>query len=320
VVVSNSSVAFAGALAARIAGRPHIWIIHELLHHPQAVVKFIFGNRLLVRIIGRLSAKVIVNSKKTGEAFFPDFPVEIITNGINWSRLARETHQLILFKNLKIVDRNLEKVKEKEELTRLLQRRKEIQSQIRVKWNLNHQDQFLGVVGKLKREKGQDLAIYALARLKEIFPRLKLLFIGEPADKVYYSYLRHLLKKLGLEKRVVFLGYVKELYSLLLGLDILLVPSRQESFGRVIIEAMAVGVPVVAFRQGGIEEIIKDGHNGYLARDFSAESLGEKVSLLLSEPFLAGKFMIEGYRTVRTKYDLHNQVKKFEGILEQWIG
>ena len=115
------------------------------------------------------------------------------------------------------------------------------------------------------------------------------------------------------------MDYVQELYSLLPSLDILVVPSRQESFGRVVIEAMAVGVPVVAFGQGGLKEIIEDEHNGSLALEFSPEILAEKVRLLLQDELLATKFMIEGFVTVKSKYNLREQAKKLERLLEQWI-
>lgn len=321
VVVSNTSATFLGALAARITKKPHFWIIHELLLHPQPVVEFFLGNRLLIKIIGRLSSRVIVNSGITGEAFPASIPVVTILNGLNWSRLNRETKRLYLPEFLNFLEKIVQrKEKEKKEIfTEILQKRQEIQARSRSQWQLNPQNQYLGVVGKLRKEKGQDLAIHALAQLKEEFPRLRLLLIGPPAEKSFLSFLKKLIKELRLEERVVFLDYVAELYSLLPSLDILLVPSRQESFGRVIIEAMAVGVPVVAFRQGGVEEIIRDAHNGCLAEDFSPEILAEKVKILLHDPFLAAKFIIEGFHTVQSKYNLQEQAQKLERLLDQWL-
>ncbi|MCD6192863.1 MAG: hypothetical protein B5M54_08325 [Candidatus Aminicenantes bacterium 4484_214] len=320
-VISNTSATFLGGIAARITKKPHFWIVHELLHHPRPVVEFILGNKLLIKIISSLSAKVIVNSGVTGEAFPATTPVVILLNGLNWSRIDRETRSLGLPEFWNFLDQLIHQQDREPQqiLSQLLPKRKEIQSGSRIRWQLSLQNQYLGVVGKLTREKGQDLAIYTLAHLKEEFPRLKLLLIGSPAEKSFFSYLKKLVQKLGLEERVVFMDYVQELYSLLPSLDILVVPSRQESFGRVVIEAMAVGVPVVAFGQGGLKEIIEDEHNGSLALEFSPEILAEKVRLLLQDELLATKFMIEGFVTVKSKYNLREQAKKLERLLEQWI-
>jgi len=82
---------------------------------------------------------------------------------------------------------------------------------------------------------------------------------------------------------------------------------------------MAVGVPVVAFNQGGIPEIIEDGRNGFLAQAFSPRSLAEKVALILNNPEYEQKFSFQGYQTVKSRFDLSDQVRNFERILERWL-
>lgn len=317
VVISNSSVALGGALAARLIKVPHFWIIHELLDHPQAVVKFIGGNRLLVKLIGWLSNLIIANSNVTARPFQPNYPVKIIFNGVDLKAVHKKIQNLFANENQQTRRPSLQR--DMLEGENFLQMREIIKSKIRQQRQLGTEDQLLGVVGKFKWEKGQDIALYALAELKNTFSRLKLIFIGEPADGNYYRLMKKLINKLGLEKRVVFMGYVDELYALLPALDILVVSSRQESFGRVILEAMAVGVPVVAFNQGGIPEIIEDGRNGFLAKNFSSQSLAEKIALLLKNPEYEENFALQGYQTVKSHFNLDEQVKNFEKILDRWI-
>jgi len=316
VVISNSSVALGGALAARLNKLPHIWIVHELLDHPQAVVKFIGGNKLLASIIGHCSNLVIANSRVTARPFQPFYPVEIIYNGVDLGEVQKKIYRLMAIENQQ--EGSLDQGVGLKESNFLLTR-KIVKSRIRQQWPLTCEDQLLGVVGKFKREKGQDMALRALAILKDVFPKLKLIFIGDPSEAKYFRLIKNLVTQLDLGKRVLFQGYIDELYSFLPALDILVVPSRQESFSRVVVEAMAVGVPVVAFNQGGIPEIIEDGRNGFLAQAFSPRSLAEKVALILNNPEYEQKFSFQGYQTVKSRFDLSDQVRNFERILERWL-
>jgi glycosyltransferase involved in cell wall biosynthesis len=131
----------------------------------------------------------------------------------------------------------------------------------------------LGVVAQLSPWKGQDTAIEALRLLHEEGIDAHLLLIGSAKfvaratrfdNDSYVARLRALIAGAGLEDRVSWLGEREDVPELVRALDVLLLPSWEEPFGRALIEAMAMGVPVIATDVGGPAEIIEDGREGYL--------------------------------------------------------
>jgi L-malate glycosyltransferase len=131
----------------------------------------------------------------------------------------------------------------------------------------------LGVVAQLSPWKGQDTAIKALSLLCREGIDAHLLLIGSAKfvarstrfdNRDYVDRLRELVTAEGLEDRVSWLGEREDVAQIIRALDVLLLPSWEEPFGRTVIEAMALGVPVVATDVGGPREIIEDGREGYL--------------------------------------------------------
>jgi len=131
----------------------------------------------------------------------------------------------------------------------------------------------LGVVAQLTPWKGQDTAIEALAQLCREGVDAHLLLIGSAKfvarstrfdNEAYVARLRRLAADASLTDRVSFLGEREDVPALIRALDVLLLPSWEEPFGRALIEAMALGVPVIATNVGGPPEIITDGREGYL--------------------------------------------------------
>jgi glycosyltransferase involved in cell wall biosynthesis len=131
----------------------------------------------------------------------------------------------------------------------------------------------LGVVAQLSPWKGQDTAIETLRLLREQDLDAHLLLIGEAKfvaratrfdNEAYVSGLRRLVAEAGLEDRVSWLGQREDVPQLIRALDVLLLPSHEEPFGRVLLEAMALEVPVLATSVGGPAELVTEGIDGYL--------------------------------------------------------
>ncbi len=131
----------------------------------------------------------------------------------------------------------------------------------------------LGVVAQLSPWKGQDTAIEALRQVCEQGLDAHLLLIGSAKFRAratrfdnegYVAHLRALVADAGLQDRVSWLGEREDVPELLSALDILLLPSWEEPFGRALIEAMASRVPVIATDVGGPPEILQDGREGLL--------------------------------------------------------
>jgi glycosyltransferase involved in cell wall biosynthesis len=137
------------------------------------------------------------------------------------------------------------------------------------------------VVAQITPWKGQDEAVRIVHALQEAHPELRLLIVGEAKfvskstrydNLAYLDGIQRRIREAGLEGRVAFLGEREDVPQLLAASDVLLVPSWEEPFGRVVIEGMAMRLPVVATSVGGPAELIADWENGVLAppRDIEA--------------------------------------------------
>lgn len=130
-----------------------------------------------------------------------------------------------------------------------------------------------GVVGQITPWKGQLEAVDAVGALAGRHPQLHLLVVGEAKfvdaatrydNRAYLARLHEAIATRGLDGRIRLLGERDDVPGVLRALDALLVPSWEEPFGRVVLEGMAMGVPVLATRVGGPAEIVTDGRDGLL--------------------------------------------------------
>lgn len=146
-------------------------------------------------------------------------------------------------------------------------------------------DLLLGVVGQLIPEKGVDVAIDAFAQLAPAHPGLRLVVVGRDHQREgrYQSQLEERAATAGVADRVRFLGFREDAPDIIAALDLLWVPSRREPFGRVVAEAMAAAVPVVASRVGGIPELLGEGA-GELVPAGEPGALAAATVPLLADP------------------------------------
>jgi glycosyltransferase involved in cell wall biosynthesis len=129
------------------------------------------------------------------------------------------------------------------------------------------EDVRLALIGSIGRRKGHDVLLEVLDRLDpETASSMRVRFIGEaiPAEQAYRTELAASTERLGLTDRVVFAGWSDSIDEVLAETDLLVVPSQREGLPRVIIEAMAAGVPVVAFDVGAVCDLVIDGVTGRL--------------------------------------------------------
>lgn len=145
----------------------------------------------------------------------------------------------------------------------------------------------IGIFGQLKEIKGQHLFLELVKQLKVKDIKAHYLIVGD--DNVnkgeYLAFLKNRAKELNISQEVFFLGYRKDIPELMSLCDLTVVPSLREPFGRVIIESMACGTPVVASAIDGTTEIFKDGEGGFFCAVNDYFSLTEKVNFALTQPF-----------------------------------
>ncbi len=145
---------------------------------------------------------------------------------------------------------------------------------VRSSLGIKHQDVVIGVIARLEEQKGHQVLLEALSLIPDLPTNLKVLIVGD--GKLRLS-LEEETKKRGLSSRVVFLGTRKPIFPILKALDLFLLPSLWEGFSIALLEALAMGVPVIATKVGGAEEVITSGQQGLLIPPGEAHSLAAAI-------------------------------------------
>lgn len=253
IVYINTLMGISAAAAATLQGIPTVWHIREQFTdvggemHPPA-----FGGKTLVRhVVKKCATRVVANSRAVAE-----------------NVLGATCHP-----NLSIVPNAVADDFFTDHPVR---------EECRCRLGLPCDGHIIGVPGMLRPVKGHTFALKAIAHLNEGWQRCALAITGEgPSD--YRRELEKTIDELGIRDRVYFLGNVCDMRAFYGASDIVCVPSKAETFGRVIIEAFAAGVPVVASAVGGICEVVEDGVSGLLVRYADVESLVASFRRLLGD-------------------------------------
>lgn len=158
---------------------------------------------------------------------------------------------------------------------------------------------FIMTVGMLKPRKGADLGVRVLARLKERFPQLRYLLIGDLTNASFVNEVKSIAETEGISDRIEFLGEIPDsaLADLYNRSVCMLLPAREaagtfEGFPMVFYEANACGTPVVTTRGFGSEYAIKDGVNGYLTEQEDVTAMAERISQMLSDTDLYNTLVV----------------------------
>jgi len=163
-----------------------------------------------------------------------------------------------------------------------------------------------GVVAQLIPRKGHRFALEILPGLLARWPELRLLFFGKgPLE----ADLRQRVRREGLGDRVLFCGFRGDLERVLPCLDVLLHPALMEGLGVSLLQAAACAVPIVAFRAGGVPEVVRHGRNGLLVEPGDAEGLGRCLERLLADPDEARAMGREGRRIVEADFSIPSMVE-----------
>ncbi len=173
--------------------------------------------------------------------------------------------------------------------------------------SLGWEDCFVvGIASRISPDKGQLDFIRAAALVSERFPAARFLVVGSPLfthDRDYPARLDSEVLSLGLQGRVHFTGFVESVASVYRTMDVCVLASRSEPFGLVVVEAMACGVPVVATRSGGPEEIITDGETGLLVDVGRSDLMAEAILRLAEDPGLRERLAAAGRREVASRFN-----------------
>lgn len=282
VIFANSQKSFVvAAIAGRLAGRPVVWCLRDIL----SAEHFGFANRKMMTTVANSSAAmVIANSQATKAAFVHSGGraslVRVVHNGIDARRFSGT-----------------------------------VSSSLRDELGIGGAP-LIGIFSRLSPWKGQDVLVGALAKV----PETHALLVGSAlfGEDAYEASLREQVRQLGLQDRVHFLGFRSDIAELMLTSDIIVHASvAPEPFGRVIVEGMLAGKPVIAARAGAVAEILTDQITGILVQPGNVDELTKAIRSLQNDPQKAAMLGFNARHHAEEKFSLQAmQQNVLECILE----
>lgn len=269
VVYVNTSVSLPSVLAARGASIPVVWHLRELTSDLGGELVLPRGLRSVLGIVYRRAPdKVVVNSRAVAENLLGSaVGVDVVPNAV--------------------AEKYFSETRSREEARAIL--------------GLPMDVSILGIPGTLRPAKGHKFLLQALPRVLHHIPHLLVTVSGTGSQR-FESELRQLVDTLRLTENVRFLGSIADMPAFYRASDVVCIPSRSESFGRAVIEAMASSRALVATAVGGIVEIIDDGRTGFLVEYGDEKALADRVVRLLTDEALRETFGSEGHEVATRLY------------------
>lgn len=286
----TSKAGMLGRWAAKLAG------VKIIVHTPHGHIFYgyfgWFKTKLFIyleRLTGPLTDKIITLTQRGKEEHVK-------------YRIARPDKFVPIYSGIdvgKFVDFHADAVKEKEKL------------------NIPLDVPVIGTVTRLAPVKGNQYLIASLPEVVKLFPTLKVLIVGDGSER---GKLERYVKKLSLLENVIFLGICKDVRGILNTFDIFVLPSLNEGMGRCMLEAQALGVPVVATKVGGIPEVVRDSIGGILVPPRNPEAMAEAIINLLKNKSLRDNMSEEAKRWVGHRFSAGAMVEKISDLYKELIG
>jgi glycosyltransferase involved in cell wall biosynthesis len=273
-----------GGFAAKLAGRPLVWHVRDILAEPAA-------RKWLLQAARLTNPYVIAISEAVAAQFDPlrdRLRLRVIHNGIPLDKFCPGPPSETLQREL----------------------------------GLQEEDQVVLAVGRLTPWKGHKTLLEAMRLVREGHPRVKLLVVGAVTfwEEAYGQELRLKAQAEGVADIVQWLGFRYDVAEILRLSDVFVLPSLNEPFGRAVVEAMASGKPVIGTRSGGVPEVVEDGESGLLVQPHHAPELAQAIVRLLNDRDLAREMGLAGYRRANRYFDIKRVAREVQEVYQEMLG
>jgi lipopolysaccharide heptosyltransferase II len=176
----------------------------------------------------------------------------------------------------------------------------------------------VGMISRITPLKGHSYFIKAISILRKNIPNLKVIIAGSAAKDKYMGDLETLVRRLGLDKIVEFVGVREDVPSVMHQLDCLISATiTPEAFGRAIVEAQASGVAVVSTRVGGVVDIIEDEKSGLFCNAQDPKDMADKILKIYRDKDLRSKLIMNGRKRVEENFSLDAMMTKTLSVYEE---
>jgi glycosyltransferase involved in cell wall biosynthesis len=182
---------------------------------------------------------------------------------------------------------------------------------VRNKYNIPDNVKVICSVGRLSKEKGHHILLDAAKRVLDRFPNTYFIFAGEG---LLLSHLKSYAKRIGIDQKVHFPGFVKQIPKLLSAIDIFVLPSLTEGMPMALLEAMAAKKPVVSTNVGSIPQLISHDKTGLLVNPGDPIKLSYAIIDILQNENKADNLAEGGYHHVRKYYSSEQMTRKYINI------
>jgi glycosyltransferase involved in cell wall biosynthesis len=276
-----------GRLAAKFAGLKHIvTTVHSVLEQDYPSFFDRQVNRLMERItINSVEKFVTVSDLLKRDLVSHGIPaakINTIYNGVNLNTFRQEC----------------------------------VTGDVRAELGLRAEVPVIGMVARFHPVKGHRFFLEAAQAILQVRPDCRFLLVGSGQ---YRPEIEALVKQLDLGEQVVFTGYREDIVNILNILDVLVISSLSEGFGLTAIEAMAMQVPVVAARVGGLQEIIKNGDNGVLVPPANGQAIARAILDLLDNPEIGNAITARALEYVGENFSVEKMTANTEGLYSKLV-
>jgi glycosyltransferase involved in cell wall biosynthesis len=288
LIHTNTFLTPEGGIAARRLGLPHVWHLRELLG-PDQPFRLSMRPAALARFLKRHASLVVANSATSAAAAAELIPPEllrVVPNGIDLTAFASPARAPVASKPVVVAM----------------------------------------VASLSSRTKKHGLFIESAARLNTLAGVEFRIYGHDPSSggaktgDGYVDALHSRIKQLGLSGLFRFPGYVAEPAQIMSQIDVLVHPADNESFGRVVVEAMAAGLPVIGVRGGGVGEIVLDGETGLLSAPDNPVALAENIARLIANEGLRTRLGAAGHQRAEGLYSLESCAAGILHVYEEAMG
>ena len=182
--------------------------------------------------------------------------------------------------------------------------------------SVNSQTPVIGYIGQLSQRKGIDVLAKAAPAVLSRHPKSLFLIAGADGinEEGYTEYIKGLTTELGVREHFLFLGKRNDVPEVMNACDLIVVPSRSEPFGKVVIEAMACGKCVIASAVGGIPEIIENGENGLLVQPDNVKELEDAILKVIDDKELRNTLAKYGRQTAKENFSIEVLVEETQNL------
>jgi glycosyltransferase involved in cell wall biosynthesis len=195
----------------------------------------------------------------------------------------------------------------------------EARQRVRQSLGIGDETPLLGIVGDVIPRKGLIYLVRALPQILAAVPETRLLVVGREERGVYAGRVRAAAEQCGVGDAILWTGYLDDVDEVTAALDLYVLPSLEETLGMSILEAMALGLPVVASAVGGIPECVVAGETGLLVPPARSEPLARAILELLADPARRRRLGEAGRRRVQARFSAESQVPSIEAAFARVV-